>query len=199
MGVEIGIAVGDLVATNSEQVLDHESEPGKRPGLRARQGLLQCMGDKGAGRVVSRDGDHGALTCDALRAGGLGQGRSYNSRRPLNARKRQTPVGADERRMRGLPRAVWALGLTSLFMDTSSELIHGLLPLFLVLNLGASAAVLGLVEGIAEATAQISRVFSGWLSDRLGRRKALTVAGYGLAAITKPLFSLAHSVGLVLF
>ena len=89
--------------------------------------------------------------------------------------------------MRGLPRAVWALGLTSLFMDTSSELIHGLLPLFLVLNLGASAAVLGLVEGIAEATAQISRVFSGWLSDRLGRRKALTVAGYGLAAITKPL------------
>ncbi|HEV7463259.1 MAG TPA: MFS transporter [Methyloceanibacter sp.] len=101
--------------------------------------------------------------------------------------------------MRGLPRAVWALGLTSLFMDTSSELIHGLLPLFLVLNLGASAAVLGLVEGIAEATAQISRVFSGWLSDRLGRRKALTVAGYGLAAITKPLFPLANSVGLVLF
>jgi MFS family permease len=101
--------------------------------------------------------------------------------------------------MRGLPGAVWALGLTSLFMDTSSELIHGLLPLFLVLNLGASAAVLGLVEGIAEATAQISRVFSGWLSDRLGRRKALTVAGYGLAAITKPLFPLANSVGLVLF
>jgi MFS family permease len=94
---------------------------------------------------------------------------------------------------------VWALGLTSLFMDTSSELIHGLLPLFLVLNLGASAAVLGLVEGVAEATAQITRVFSGWLSDRLGRRKALTVVGYGLAAITKPLFPLANSVGLVLF
>ncbi|HAH64244.1 MAG TPA: MFS transporter [Rhizobiales bacterium] len=84
-------------------------------------------------------------------------------------------------------------------MDTSSELIHGLLPLFLVLNLGASAAVLGLVEGVAEATAQITRVFSGLLSDRLGRRKALTVAGYGLAAITKPLFPLANSVGLVLF
>jgi MFS family permease len=102
-------------------------------------------------------------------------------------------------RGRSLPRTVWALGLTSLFMDTSSELIHGLLPLFLVLNLGASAAVLGLVEGVAEATAQITRVFSGWLSDRLGRRKALTVAGYGLAAITKPLFPLANSVGLVLF
>jgi len=83
-------------------------------------------------------------------------------------------------------------------MDTSSELIHGLLPLFLVINLGASAAVLGLVEGVAEATAQVTRVFSGWLSDRLGRRKALTVAGYGLAAVTKPLFPLASSVGLVL-
>ncbi len=97
-----------------------------------------------------------------------------------------------------LPRAVWALGLTSLFMDTSSELIHGLLPVFLVVTLGASATALGVVEGIAEATAQVTRVFSGWLSDALGRRKALTVAGYGLAAITKPLFPLANSVGLVL-
>jgi MFS family permease len=107
-------------------------------------------------------------------------------------------VRADETRVRSLPRAVWALGLTSLFMDISSELIHGLLPLFLVVNLGASAAVLGLVEGVAEATAQITRVFSGWLSDRLGKRKALAVAGYGLAAVTKPLFPLANSVGLVL-
>ena len=97
-----------------------------------------------------------------------------------------------------LPRAVWALGLTSLFMDTSSELIHGLLPIFLVVTLGASATALGVVEGIAEATAQVTRVFSGWLSDALGHRKALTVAGYGLAAITKPLFPLANSVGLVL-
>ncbi len=97
-----------------------------------------------------------------------------------------------------LPRAVWALGLTSLFMDTSSELIHGLLPVFLVVTLGASATALGLVEGIAEATAQITRVFSGWLSDALGKRKALAVAGYGLAAATKPLFPLADSVGLVL-
>jgi MFS family permease len=83
-------------------------------------------------------------------------------------------------------------------MDISSELIHGLLPLFLVVNLGASAAVLGLVEGVAEATAQVTRVFSGWLSDRLGKRKALAVAGYGLAAVTKPLFPLANSIGLVL-
>ena len=99
---------------------------------------------------------------------------------------------------RTLPRAVWALGLTSLLMDTSSELIHGLLPVFLVVTLGASATALGVVEGIAEATAQITRVFSGWLSDVLGRRKALTVAGYGLAAVTKPLFPLANSIGLVL-
>ena len=98
----------------------------------------------------------------------------------------------------GLPRSVWALGLTSLLMDTSSELIHGLLPVFLVVTLGASATALGVIEGIAEATAQITRVFSGWLSDALGRRKALTVAGYGLAAITKPLFPLAGTIGLVL-
>jgi MFS family permease len=98
----------------------------------------------------------------------------------------------------GLPRAVWALGLTSLFMDTSSELIHGLLPVFLMVTLGTSATALGVIEGIAEATAQITRVFSGWLSDALGRRKALTVAGYSLAAATKPLFPLANSIGLVL-
>jgi len=97
-----------------------------------------------------------------------------------------------------LPKTVWALGFTSLFMDVSSELIHGLLPLFLVVNLGASAAVLGLVEGIAEAAANIARVFSGWLSDTLQRRKALAVAGYGLAAITKPLFPIASAVWLVL-
>ena len=82
-------------------------------------------------------------------------------------------------------------------MDISSELIHGLLPLFLVVSLGASAAVLGLIEGLAEAIAHITRVFSGWLSDRLGRRKALAVAGYGLAAITKPLFPLASAVWVV--
>jgi len=107
-------------------------------------------------------------------------------------------VRAEQGENQSLPRAVWALGLTSLLMDTSSELIHGLLPVFLVVTLGASATALGVVEGIAEATAQITRVFSGWLSDTLGRRKALTVAGYGLAALTKPLFPLASTIGLVL-
>jgi MFS family permease len=99
---------------------------------------------------------------------------------------------------KSLPRAVWALGLTSLLMDTSSELIHGLLPVFLVVTLGASATALGVIEGDAEATAQITRVFSGWLSDALGRRKALAVAGYGLAAVTKPLYPLAKTIGRVL-
>ncbi len=100
---------------------------------------------------------------------------------------------------KALPPTVWALGFTSLFMDVSSELIHGLLPLFLVVSLGASTAVLGLVEGIAEAAAQIVKVFSGWLSDTLQRRKALAVLGYGLAAVTKPLFPIASSVALVAF
>ena len=100
---------------------------------------------------------------------------------------------------KALPPTVWALGFTSLFMDVSSELIHGLLPLFLVVNLGASAVVLGLVEGVAEAAAQIVKVFSGWLSDTLQRRKALAVVGYRLAAVTKPLFPLAGTVGLVAF
>ena len=107
-------------------------------------------------------------------------------------------MNAEKKPRARLPKTVWALGFTSLFMDISSELIHGLLPLFLVVTLGASAAALGIVEGIAEATAHIARVFSGWLSDTLGRRKVLAVAGYGLAAATKPLFPLANSVPLVL-
>jgi MFS family permease len=98
----------------------------------------------------------------------------------------------------GLPRGVWALGLVSLLMDTSSEAIHSLLPVFLVSTLGASALSVGLVEGVAEATALITRTFSGALSDRLGKRKALAVAGYGLAAASKPLFAIAGSVGAVL-
>jgi MFS family permease len=86
---------------------------------------------------------------------------------------------------------VWALGFVSLFMDASSELIHSLLPVFLVGTLGASAAFVGLVEGVGEATAAITKVFSGWISDRLGKRKLLAVIGYGLAAVTKPVFPLA--------
>jgi MFS family permease len=99
--------------------------------------------------------------------------------------------------LRAIPRGVWALGLVSLCMDTSSELIHSLLPMFLVTVLGASVVSVGLIEGIAEATAQILKVFSGALSDYLGRRKLLTVIGYGVAALTKPLFPLAGSTALV--
>lgn len=96
-----------------------------------------------------------------------------------------------------LPAAIWVLGFVSLGMDISSEMIHALLPVFLVGPLGASALVVGLIEGVAESTALIVKVFSGVLSDRLGRRKALAVAGYGLGALTKPLFALAPSAGLV--
>ena len=97
-----------------------------------------------------------------------------------------------------LPRGIWALGLVSLFMDISSEMIHGLLPVFLTSVLGASTELVGLIEGIGEATASISKLFSGWLSDRLGKRKVLAVVGYGLAALSKPLFALAVSPSFVL-
>jgi len=98
----------------------------------------------------------------------------------------------------GLPRGIWALGLVSMFMDISSEMIHSLLPVFLVTVLGASAVTVGIIEGIGEATASISKLFSGWLSDRLGKRKALTVIGYGLGALSKPLFALAPTPSWVL-
>jgi MFS family permease len=99
---------------------------------------------------------------------------------------------------RGIPRSVWMLGLVSLFMDVSSEMIHSLLPVFLVVELGASALSLGMIEGIAEATALITKVFSGFLSDRLRKRKMLAVIGYSMATLTKPLFAMAGSVGIVL-
>jgi len=99
---------------------------------------------------------------------------------------------------RRIPSAVWALGFVSLFMDVSSELIHALLPLFLVDRLGATLLTVGLIEGVAEATAGITKVFSGALSDWFGRRKLLAVLGYGLGALSKPLFPLAGSAGLVL-
>lgn len=97
-----------------------------------------------------------------------------------------------------LPRGVVALGLVSLFMDLSSEMIHSLLPVFLVTVLGASALSVGLIEGVAEATASIAKVFSGVFSDWIGRRKPLVLLGYGLAAMTKPLFPLATGIGAVL-
>ena len=90
---------------------------------------------------------------------------------------------------------MWALGFVSLLMDVSSELIHALLPVYLVTVLGTSMMTVGAIEGIAEATASITRVFSGALSDWLGRRKGLVILGYALAAITKPVFALATSVG----
>src|SRR5216684_2813469 len=90
-----------------------------------------------------------------------------------------------------IPRTVWALGFVSLFMDLSSELVHALLPVFLVTMMGMSVTALGVLEGAAEATAMIVKVFSGPLSDYLGRRKGLLLLGYGLAALTKPLFPLA--------
>jgi MFS family permease len=106
------------------------------------------------------------------------------------------PAASSARPRTALPAGVWALGFVSLFMDVSSEMIHALLPVFLV-SLGASVAAVGLLEGTAEAIAQVTKVFSGTLSDRLGKRKLLTVVGYGLAALTKPLFALAPSPGWV--
>jgi MFS family permease len=94
-----------------------------------------------------------------------------------------------------IPRSVWALGFVSLFMDLSSEMIHALLPVYLVTVLGASTITVGFIEGIAEAAANITKVFSGALSDWLGRRKLLTVIGYGLSALTKPIFAIAGSIG----
>jgi MFS family permease len=97
-----------------------------------------------------------------------------------------------------LPRGVLALGFTSLFMDFSSEMIHATLPLFLTATLGASVWTLGWIEGVAEATASVSKVFAGAASDWLGRRKPFALLGYGLAALSKPLFPLAASASTVL-
>jgi MFS family permease len=97
-----------------------------------------------------------------------------------------------------IPRSIWMLGFVSLFMDVSSELIHGLLPVFMVTSLGATGFAVGMVEGIAESTTLIVKVFSGVLSDYLGKRKALAVMGYGLGALSKPLFALALTVNWVL-
>ena len=96
-----------------------------------------------------------------------------------------------ERARPALSRTVWALGLVSLCMDVSSEIIHALLPLFMTATLGLSVATVGLIDGIAEATANVTKLFSGWLSDRIGRRKPLILIGYGLAAASKPLFPVA--------
>lgn len=96
-----------------------------------------------------------------------------------------------------IPRGIWVLGFVSMLMDISSEMVHSLLPLFMVTVLGASALTVGIIEGLAEATALIVKVFSGALSDYLGKRKGLAVFGYALGALSKPLFAMAPGMGLV--
>jgi len=109
----------------------------------------------------------------------------------------QTEIQDSQAGWRGLPSGIWALGFVSMLMDISSEMIHALLPIYLTVGLGATALAVGVIEGVAEATAAITKVFSGALSDRLGRRKELAALGYGLAAFTKPVFPLATSLGWV--
>lgn len=104
---------------------------------------------------------------------------------------------SDKNLMGRLPLSIWVLGFVSMLMDMSSELIHSLLPAYLVTVLGASALSLGLIEGVAEATALIVKVFSGYLSDYLGKRKTLALMGYGLAALSKPLFAMSSSIAWV--
>ncbi len=105
-----------------------------------------------------------------------------------------TPVTSKPR----IPRGIWVLGFVSMLMDISSEMIHSLLPLFLVGSLGLSVLMVGLIEGLAEATALIVKVFSGALSDYIGKRKGLAVLGYAIGALTKPLFAIASGAGLVI-
>ena len=102
------------------------------------------------------------------------------------------------RRLRQIPGGIWALGFVSLLMDVSSEMIHALLPVYLVTALGASMTSVGAIEGIAESTASIVKIFSGALSDWLGRRKLLAALGYGLAALTKPAFPLAQGIDVLI-
>lgn len=97
-----------------------------------------------------------------------------------------------------IPAGVWVLGFVSMTMDISSEMIHSLLPLFMVSSLGASAMTVGLIEGLAESTALIVKIFSGVLSDAIGKRKELALLGYALGALTKPVFAMASSAGVVL-
>ncbi len=97
-------------------------------------------------------------------------------------------------RLAQIPKGVWALGFVSMLMDISSEMIHTLLPVYLVTVLGTSMMTVGFIEGVAEATASITKIFSGALSDWLGKRKLLAAIGYGLAAFTKPAFPLAPTV-----
>jgi MFS family permease len=116
----------------------------------------------------------------------------------MNRSSEQDPGISSIAGAHSISRTVIALGFVSLFMDTSSEIIHGLLPSFLVTVLGVSALSVGFIEGVAEATVSITKIFSGAISDWFGKRKLLVLLGYGVAALTKPLFPLAGGIGLVL-
>ena len=100
--------------------------------------------------------------------------------------------------LRQIPPGVWVLGFVSLLMDISSEMVHSLLPMFMVTTLGVSVFAVGLIEGLAESTALIVKIFSGAFSDYLGKRKGLAVFGYALGALTKPLFAVASTMGVVI-
>ena len=100
-------------------------------------------------------------------------------------------------KVRGLPRNVWAVSLTSFLNDISSEMVINILPLFLANVLGVRTNIIGLIEGVAEATASLLKVFSGWLSDKLGGRKWIAVAGYGMSTLSKPFFYIANSWGMI--
>ena len=104
----------------------------------------------------------------------------------------------DSKKLSRLPSGIWMLGFVSLLMDISSEMIHSLLPLFMVGTLGSSALMVGIVDGLAESAALIVKIFSGALSDYLGKRKGLAVIGYAMGAMAKPLFALAPTMGIVL-
>ncbi|NML84996.1 MFS transporter [Polaromonas sp.] len=109
-----------------------------------------------------------------------------------------TPLNRSNSTAGRIPAGIWVLGFVSMLMDISSEMIHSLLPLFMLTTLGMSVFAIGLIEGLAESTALIVKVFSGTLSDYLGKRKGLAVFGYTLGALSKPLFAMAPSMGLVL-
>ena len=100
--------------------------------------------------------------------------------------------------LKAIPKSIWVLGFVSMLTDISSDMVHSLLPMYLVSTMGASVLTVGLIEGVAESTALMLKVFSGGLSDFLGRRKILAVVGYGLSAITKPIFPTATSIQMIL-
>ena len=130
-------------------------------------------------------------------ARGPGSGRRWQGEHPATSRTMDA-MTRHTSSLGKIPSGIWVLGFVSLLMDISSEMVHSLLPLFMVGTLGASAFTVGLIEGLAESTALIVKVFSGALSDYLGKRKGLAVFGYALGALTKPLFAMAPGTGMVL-